>query len=77
MLLIRILSDREKCLPLPPAPSERGPLMEITGKKTLLLPPPPTESGGPQEITENVPGDIGRVAPPQTKILATPLVAQL
>ena len=36
--------------------------------------PPPTESGRLQEIPENVPGDIGRVPPPQTKILATPLM---
>ena len=34
---------------------------------------PTTEIGRPPQITEDVPGDIGRVAP-QTKILATPLV---
>ena len=39
-------------------------------------PPPPTESGRLLEITQNRPGGIGRVPPPpQTKVLATPLVA--
>ena len=41
--------------------------------KFLLLPPPPTESGRLPEMTEKVAGGIGRVPPPQTRILATPL----
>ena len=42
-------------------------------KKILPLPPPP-ESGRLLEITQNLPAGIGRVAPPKTKILATPLL---
>ena len=51
---------------------ELGPLMEIIHGK-FLLPPPPPESGRLVEVTQNLPGGIGRVVPPQTKILATPL----
>ena len=37
----------------------------VSLRLTCMPPPPPTESGRLQEITENVPGGIGRVAPKQ------------
>ena len=56
----------------PPPPYWRWCAHRDPGKFLLLL-PLPTESGRLPEMTQKVAGGIGRVPPPQTKILATPL----
>ena len=50
----------DKFLSLPPPPPAWSAYSATT-------PPPPTESGRLLEITQNLPGDIGRVAPPPKK----------
>ena len=81
------------CYYPPPPPTESGPLTGIPEKFCYYPPPttecgplrgtpenvcyypPPTDRL--PEMTKKVAGGIGRVAPPQTKILATPLILLL
>ena len=65
-------TGRKKCLPLEnfcnyPPPQRTRPAYGDHGKFLLLPPLPPTESGRFPEIPQNLPGVIGRVAPPKQK----------
>ena len=57
----------EKCLLLPPPPTESGRLMGIPKKNSATTPPPPLNLAGLRRSWKSGP-------PPQTKIMATPLL---
>ena len=66
----REITEKFCYYPLPPPPNLVG---FWRSRKITGTTPPPHRIWSAPEVTENLPGHIGRVAPPQTKILATPL----